>query len=64
MLCSDGLWGVVSEKIISKTLTLFVDPIIACQKLVDEANNAGGPDNISVIIVKTANNFEDSPADK
>lgn len=64
MLCSDGLWGVVSEKIISKTLTSFVDPIIACQKLVDEANNAGGPDNISVIIVKTANNFEDSPADK
>ena len=63
MLCSDGLWGVISEKIISKILATFPDPIIACQQLVSEANNAGGPDNISVILVKTTIKGEESPAD-
>jgi serine/threonine protein phosphatase PrpC len=25
---------------------------VACQRLIDAANNAGGPDNISVILVQ------------
>ena len=52
LLCSDGLWGVVPEEMIVEILdnTPFLPD--ACKKLVDAANNLGGPDNISVILVK------------
>jgi PPM family protein phosphatase len=52
LVCSDGLWGVVPEKelgtIVKNTATLHD----ACQKMVDAANEAGGPDNISAILVR------------
>ncbi len=52
LLCSDGLWGVVLaeqiQRIIKESPTLHV----ACQKLVAAANKAGGPDNISTILVQ------------
>lgn len=52
LLCSDGLWGVVPDNEISEILHREIDPITACQKLVDAANLNGGPDNISVIYTK------------
>ena len=52
LLCSDGLWGVISEATIFDLVMQNESPTIACRKLVDAANDAGGPDNISVIIVK------------
>lgn len=52
MLCSDGLWGVVPESEIQRIVSSSSDPIIACHNLVEAANAAGGPDNISVILVK------------
>ena len=52
LLCSDGLWGVVSEQVIFDIVMQNDNPTIACRKLVDAANEAGGPDNISVILVK------------
>lgn len=52
LLCSDGLWGVVPEDKIYEIVTLSTDPATACSRLVEEANLAGGPDNISVIIVQ------------
>ncbi len=52
LLCSDGLWGVVLaehiQRIVKESSTLQA----ACQKLVTAANKAGGPDNISVILVQ------------
>lgn len=54
LLCSDGLWGVVSEKSISTILQHEGDPVAACQHLVDAANQNGGPDNISVIYIRIA----------
>jgi serine/threonine protein phosphatase PrpC len=51
LLCSDGLWGVIPEKLITQLVLSSPNPEIACQKLVDAANEAGGPDNISVILV-------------
>lgn len=54
MLCSDGLWGVVTEKEMLEITSSEKDPIIACQKLVKAANKIGGPDNISVILVRIA----------
>jgi len=52
LLCSDGLWGVLSEDKLFQLVSLEQDPLHACQSLVAAANEAGGPDNISVIIVK------------
>jgi len=54
LLCSDGLWGVVPEKEILEITSSEKDPISACQKLVKAANKGGGPDNISVILVRIA----------
>jgi serine/threonine protein phosphatase PrpC len=51
LLCSDGLWGVVTENDISNILCSSAEPQLACQSLIHAANAAGGPDNISVIIV-------------
>jgi protein phosphatase len=52
MLCSDGLWGVVDENVLKGALRKSAEPHIICQSLVDAANAAGGPDNISVIMVR------------
>jgi serine/threonine protein phosphatase PrpC len=52
IICSDGLWGVISEKQISTTIMESQTPQIACAKLVEAANNAGGPDNISAIVIR------------
>lgn len=53
MICSDGLWGLVSEAEVFQIVTNARTPSIACKNLVDAANAAGGPDNISVILVQT-----------
>lgn len=52
MVCSDGLWGLVNEDEIVTTITTTDSPALAAQKLVEAANEAGGPDNISAIIVR------------
>jgi PPM family protein phosphatase len=51
MMCSDGLWGVVPEQEIFRIIHSAPSPTEACQQLVEAANDAGGPDNISVILV-------------
>jgi len=53
LLCSDGLWGVISEKDIIETIRSSTSLQQACHQMVEIANNAGGPDNISVILVQT-----------
>jgi protein phosphatase len=52
MICSDGLWGFVEEDDIFRIIADAPNPQRACQNLVDAANAAGGPDNISVILVR------------
>jgi serine/threonine protein phosphatase PrpC len=52
LLCSDGLWGVISDKEIEEVIRTSPNPQQACQTLINMANSAGGPDNISVIIVQ------------
>ena len=51
MLCSDGMWGLVPNEEITSIIRTNPKPEIACQKLVDAANLAGGPDNITVVLV-------------
>ncbi len=52
MLCSDGLWGVLGEQEITRALADAPTLERACQNMVSAANMAGGPDNISVILVQ------------
>lgn len=51
LLCSDGLWGPVSENLI-QMIALEYPPQEAAIKLAETANMNGGPDNISVVIVR------------
>jgi PPM family protein phosphatase len=52
MLCSDGLWGVVTEQDLVRAINEAPNLQRACQNLVNAANTAGGPDNISVVLVQ------------
>ncbi len=52
MLCSDGLWGVVNEKDIYRAVIEAPNLHRACLNLVEAANIAGGPDNITVILAQ------------
>jgi serine/threonine protein phosphatase PrpC len=52
MICSDGLWGVVNEKDIFRIISETPNLHRACQHLVEAANTAGGPDNITVILAQ------------
>jgi protein phosphatase len=52
LLCSDGLTGMVPEDEILRIVAENADPVVACQKLIDEANERGGLDNITAILVK------------
>lgn len=51
VLCSDGLSGQVSDTEIG-AIASNLPPAEACQFLVDLANLRGGPDNITVLIVR------------
>lgn len=52
MICSDGLWGVLDEEEFFQMVQNGQDlDNLACE-LVHAANEAGGPDNISVILVE------------
>lgn len=54
VLTSDGLTNMVNDEELYKIITDNIE--IATDKLIDEANNAGGLDNITVIIVLNKNN--------
>jgi serine/threonine protein phosphatase PrpC len=51
LLCSDGLTGLVGDAHIERLLAQEGDPQKTCHALVDTANEAGGHDNVSVIVV-------------
>ncbi len=51
LLCSDGLTGMLTDDTISHLLQASGDPSVTARTLIDAANEAGGVDNISVIVV-------------
>ncbi|HET6816975.1 MAG TPA: PP2C family serine/threonine-protein phosphatase [Mycobacteriales bacterium] len=59
LLCTDGLSGVVSEETMLEALRV-PDPQAACDRLVELALRAGGPDNITCIV---ADIVDDAAAD-
>jgi PPM family protein phosphatase len=53
LLCSDGLTGMVPEEEILRIVTQTDSLEDACQNLIDAANERGGLDNVTAILVKT-----------
>jgi protein phosphatase len=51
LLCSDGLSSPVSEDVLSSTLAAAEAPGVVTARLVELANEAGGPDNVSAVVV-------------
>jgi len=49
VLCSDGLSGLVRDQEIADAIVGERDLRAACQRLIAEANERGGPDNITVV---------------
>jgi serine/threonine protein phosphatase PrpC len=55
LLCSDGLTAVLEDRDIEQVLAGTgdgLDPERTCRLLVEETNRRGGPDNVSVILVR------------
>ena len=53
LLCSDGLFGVVSDEQIAAIMSdrrARLEEI--CARLIDAANDAGGPDNITAMLLQ------------
>ena len=51
LVCSDGLTTMVEDSYLSTILATHVEPMHATQALINAANDAGGKDNISVIVI-------------
>jgi len=51
LLCTDGLWGVVSEAIV-QAVALELPPQEAAEKLVALTLASGAPDNVTVVIAR------------
>jgi PPM family protein phosphatase len=52
LLCSDGLHGVVSEKILQSALDSEKTLPEKCHYLVEAAKAEGGPDNVTVVLIQ------------
>jgi protein phosphatase len=52
LLCSDGLSGMVRFDDIKEILKSSTEPMEICKSLTERANQAGGHDNITVIVVQ------------
>ena len=62
LLCSDGLTAMVSEDEIADVIRSSATLYDAAQRLVDEANERGGRDNITVVLFRLAD--EDGPGEE
>jgi PPM family protein phosphatase len=51
LLCSDGLHGVLDHTVIAETLAREVSLEEKCQFLIASAREAGGPDNITAVLL-------------
>jgi serine/threonine protein phosphatase PrpC len=52
LLCTDGLWSVVPDKKIAAIFRSGTDIDSVCARLIDAANDAGGPDNVTALLVR------------
>jgi PPM family protein phosphatase len=59
LLCSDGLTGPLGDADIAATLTHTPDGDEAVTSLISQANEAGGPDNITAIVLRVEGEDDD-----
>jgi serine/threonine protein phosphatase PrpC len=52
LLCTDGLWGLVADSEILSIIDAAPSPQIACRRLIARANENGGQDNITAVLVQ------------
>lgn len=52
LFCSDGLWKMIDEKEITDILSLQFSSEDVCNRLISKANEKGGKDNITAVVVK------------
>lgn len=62
VICSDGLNSMLDDTQIRETLLTGEDATTAARSLVDAANNAGGEDNITVIVLDAVPDDYEAPA--
>jgi PPM family protein phosphatase len=58
LLCTDGLSSMLERDTIQQILQSEPDPQAACDRLVEEANQAGGDDNITVVLLDVVGDDE------
>jgi protein phosphatase len=56
LICSDGLNGMLTEEEITALILARNTPEAACRELIEQANAAGGRDNVTALIVSVLNN--------
>lgn len=64
LLCSDGLSGMLVDEQIAEILSAYRDPGTAAHALIDAANEAGGQDNISVVVVDIETSIQSSTGER
>src|SRR5436190_23893 len=64
LFCSDGLTGMLQDDFVGAELRRESDPARVAMRLVDEANRAGGEDNITVVVVGVVDEPPDRPDPK
>jgi serine/threonine protein phosphatase PrpC len=52
ILCSDGLSGMMTDEEIQQIVTSSTDIRVACKKLIERANEQGGEDNITAVVIQ------------
>lgn len=52
LLCSDGLWETLSDAELSASLNTEDSPRVIAESLLGRALDAGGPDNVSVVVYR------------
>jgi protein phosphatase len=70
MLCSDGLSGMVTDEALLELMTKDTEPAELCRRLVEQANQNGGEDNVTAVVMclvandgPEAEDGEDEPVD-
>jgi len=63
VLCSDGLTGMIRERDVERIARDEPDPQQAAEALVDAANEAGGEDNITVVVLDVLEVDDDAHPD-
>ncbi|MEO1236926.1 MAG: SpoIIE family protein phosphatase, partial [Planctomycetota bacterium] len=64
LLCTDGLTDPIDDTALKELLTAHADPAACCAALVEAANDAGGPDNITAAVIDYEGERPVSDADR